>query len=67
MPDPKHDPYDKARDLAEEALGSYAKGDRETGDHLAREAVKTDRHAVEDVVRDLEEDARTTGRPDKAD
>ena len=52
--------YDRARDLAEEALSEYAKGDNARGDKLAEQAVKTDRDAVADVVRELEEDARTT-------
>lgn len=55
---------ERARDLAEEALGEYAKGDRSRGDKLAEEAVKTDRAAVEEVVRELEEDARITGVAD---
>ena len=54
--------YDRARDLAEEALSEYAKGDNAKGDRLAEQAVKTDRDAVADVVRELEEDARATGR-----
>ena len=62
MPQTKDESYDKARDLAEEALGEYAKGDRETGAKLAKEAVKANRDAAEDVVHDLDEDAATTGR-----
>ncbi len=63
----KDDNYDKARDLAEEALAEYAKGDRETGAKLAKQAVETNRDAAEDVVHDLDEDAETTGRAPQAD
>ena len=55
------DKYDKARDLAEAALGEYAKGDEKKGDKLAEQAVKIDKHAVEELVEDLDEDAKTTG------
>ena len=55
------DKYEKARDLAEAALGEYAKGDEKTGDKLAGEAVKIDKHAVEELVADLDEDAEITG------
>ena len=53
-----------ARELSEQALGEYAKGNKAKGDQLAEQAVKTDRAAVEEVVNELEEDARTTGTPD---
>jgi hypothetical protein len=53
----KQDSHDKARDLAEEALGAYASGDRNRGDHLADEAQKIDREAVVEVIRDIDEDA----------
>ncbi len=52
--DPKHE---KARDLAEAALGEYAKGDDAKGDKLAEQAAKIDRSAVEEVVREIDEDA----------
>ena len=58
------DPSDKARDLAEAALGEYAKGDDEKGDRLAQQAIKIDKHAVEELARDLEEDAEVTGVAD---
>ncbi len=57
----KGEAYDKARDLAEAALGEYAKGDDKTGDKLAQQAVKTDKHAVEELVEELDEDAEVTG------
>ena len=53
--------YDQARDLAEAALGEYAKGDAKQGDKLAQQAVKIDKHAVEELVEDLDEDAAVTG------
>lgn len=55
------DRKERARVLAENALAEYARGDRAKGDRLAEEAVRTDRTTVEEVVRDLEEDARVTG------
>ena len=55
------EPYDKARDLAEAALEQYAKGETKAGDELAEKAVKVDRHAVEELVEDMDEDAETTG------
>lgn len=61
MAEKTDDTYEKARDLAEAALGEYAKGDEKKGDKLAGEAVKTDRHAVEELVEELDEDAETTG------
>lgn len=60
MPD-TDDTYDKARDLAEKALDQYAHGNPEQGDKLAEKAVQIDRHAVEELVDDLDEDAKTTG------
>ena len=68
MPGDTHDKtdgkYEKARDLAEAALGEYAKGDEKKGDKLAEQAMRTDRHAVEELVEDLNEDAEVTGAPD---
>ena len=60
------DTYDKARDLAEAALGEYAHGHDEKGDKLAEQAVQTDRHAVEELVEELDEDAAATGASGKA-
>ena len=53
--------YDKARDLAEAALEEYAHGDAKEGDKLAEKAVKTDRHAVEELVEEMDEDAANQG------
>ena len=64
MPDKTDETHDKARDLAEAALGEYAKGDEKKGDALAAQAVKIDKHAVEELVEDLDEDAETTGADD---
>ena len=54
--------HDKAHDLAEEALGAYAKGDEKKGDKLAEQAKTIDRSAVAEVVEDLDEDAAATGK-----
>lgn len=54
--------HDKARDLAEEALGAYAKGDEKKGDALAEKAKTIDRSAVVEVVEELDEDAVATGK-----
>ena len=54
--------HDKARDLAEDALGAYAKGDEKKGDALAEQAKKIDRSAVVEVVEELDEDAASTGK-----
>ena len=53
--------YDKARDLAEAALEQYAHGDAKQGDKLAEKAVKTDRHAVKELVDEMDEDAANQG------
>ncbi|HEX2941552.1 MAG TPA: hypothetical protein VHO91_10925 [Rhodopila sp.] len=54
---PQNDPsYDKARDLAEEALDAYVKGNPKEGDKLAEQAKRTNAEAAQDVVNDLEED-----------
>ena len=54
--------HDKARGLAEDALGAYAKGDEKKGDALAEQAKKIDRSAVVEVVEELDEDAASTGK-----
>lgn len=61
MADTPDERSERARTLTEDALAEYAKGDKSKGDRLAEQAVKTDRATVEDVVRELEEDAKTTG------
>lgn len=55
------DSYDEARTLAEEALGFYARGERDTADRMVERAAELDRSAVEDVVRELDEDADARG------
>lgn len=49
--------HDKARQLAEDALGAYAKGDRREGDRLAKEAKRLDRSAIVEVIDEIDEDA----------
>ena len=56
-PKQEQDPHEKARDLAEQALDEYAKGDDAKGDKLAEQAVRIDRSAVEEVVQDIDEGA----------
>lgn len=51
------DRHEKARDLAEDALGELAKGREDKADRLIDEAKKLDKSALEEVVQDLEEDA----------
>ena len=51
------DPHERARELAEQAMEEYAKGDKKKGDQLAEEAARIDRSAVEEVVQELDEDA----------
>jgi hypothetical protein len=57
--------YDKARDLAEEALKKTVEGDNETAEELAQKAKATDQQAVEDVLHDLDEDASSEHDPQK--
>ena len=51
------DRHEKARDLAEDALGELAKGREDEADRLIEEAKKLDKSALEEVVQDLDEDA----------
>lgn len=51
------DRHEKARDLAEDALGELAKGREDEADRLIEEAKKLDKSALEEVVQDLAEDA----------
>jgi HEPN domain-containing protein len=53
MPDSQ---YDKARDLTEEALKKAAKGDERAAAQLMNQAMASDEKAVEDVLRDLDDD-----------
>ncbi len=61
MGDETDQTYEKARGLAEAALDKYAHGAPKEGDKLAEKAVQTDRHAVEELVEEMDEDAKTTG------
>ncbi len=54
MADTKDAKYERARGLAQDALTEYAKGDKTRGEQLAEQAVKTDRSAVEELVREIE-------------
>ncbi len=51
------DRHDKARELAEDALGALAKGQEGKADRLIEEAKKLDESALKEVVQDLDEDA----------
>ncbi|WP_343896794.1 hypothetical protein [Craurococcus roseus] len=51
------DRHEKARDLAEDALGELAKGREDKADSFIAEAKELDESALEEVVRDLDEDA----------
>jgi hypothetical protein len=51
------DRHEKARGLAEDALGELAKGREGEADRLIEEAKKLDESAVAEVVEDLDEDA----------
>ena len=54
---PDGERHEKARDLAEDALGALAKGQEGKADRLIEEAKKLDESALEEVVQDLDEDA----------
>ncbi len=51
------DRHEKAREMAEDALGELAKGREDKADRLIAEAKKLDESALEEVVEDLDEDA----------
>jgi hypothetical protein len=55
--------YDKARDMAEQALKKTVEGDNETAEELAQKAKATNQQAVEDVLHDLDEDASSEHDP----
>lgn len=54
---PDDDRHEKARALAEDALGALAKGREDEADRLIEQAKKLDESAVVEVVQDLEEDS----------
>ena len=51
------DRHEKARALAEDALGELAKGREDKADKLIEQAKELDASALEEVVQDLDEDA----------
>jgi hypothetical protein len=51
------DRHEKARGLAEDALGELTKGREGEADRLIEEAKKLDESALAEVVEDLDEDA----------
>ena len=51
------DRHEKARELAEDALGELAKGREDKADELIEQAKELDASALEEVVQDLDEDA----------
>ena len=55
------DKHDQAVDLTEEALEKLAEGDDQAADKLIGQAKKLDPKAPEEVVRDLDEDAKSRG------
>jgi hypothetical protein len=57
--------YDRARELAEEALTKTGEGDDKAAEKLAQEAKATNQQAVEDVLQDLDEDAGSEHDPEK--
>ncbi|WP_428488148.1 hypothetical protein [Rhodopila sp.] len=58
-------PYEKARDLTEKALEAYVNDDDSQGDKLIKQAKAVNQNAVEDVNKDLEEDASSEHDPAK--
>ena len=49
--------HETARQMTEDALTEYVKGDQQKGNKLVEEAKRTDPSAVEEVLQDLDEDA----------
>jgi hypothetical protein len=54
---PDNSRHEKARELAEDALGELAKGREDKADRLIEEAKKLDESALVEVVQELDEDA----------
>jgi hypothetical protein len=57
--------YDEARKLAEGALKKTVEGDDKAAERLAQKANAADPQAVEDVLRELDEDASSEHDPEK--
>ncbi|MBC7799301.1 MAG: hypothetical protein H7Z10_01650 [Gemmatimonadaceae bacterium] len=55
------DKHDAARDLTEQALDKLEQGDEKAADRLIDKAKGMDKSAVEEVVKDLDEDAAAKG------
>ena len=53
------DKHEKAVELTEEALAKLSDGDEASADKLIQEAKKLDKNAPAEVVKDLEEDAKS--------
>ena len=49
--------HENARQLTEDAMEAYVKGDQQRGNDLVDEAKRTDSSAIEEVLQDLDEDA----------
>ena len=58
MADDKHE---KAIDLTEQALDKLSDGDDAAADKLIEQAKKLDKSAPGEVLKDLDENAKTTG------
>ena len=58
MADDKHE---KAIDLTEQALDKLSDGDNAAADKLIEQAKKLDKSAPGEVLKDLDENAKTTG------
>lgn len=61
------DAHDTARQLTEDALDAYVKGNEKKGDELVEKAQQTDSSAVEEVKQDLDEDAQSDHNVPKSD
>jgi hypothetical protein len=55
----KGDKHEAARQITEDALGAYSKGNQKKGDDLVEKAKQTDNSAVKEVLDDLEEDKQS--------
>ena len=61
------DKHDKALDLTEQALDAMESGDEKKADKLLDKAKDLDPSAVEEVVQDLEEAAKSSVKPSQKD
>ncbi len=58
---PPTDAAEQARQLTEAALELYDQGRKKEADALVEQALAIDREAVEEVVREMDEDAENRG------